>query len=394
MTRIYAMLLGLLLMAPAASAQSSAAVDVQNRGDDLIVTVTGAKSLGKPSLKTTAEFLELILKPAVLKPGGARNVAVDRGLIRKVEVRQPSADTVSVRIYVISKPKNDLQVAAGGKQVKLKLSTMEIASAGPAAAPKPTRKTPAAPSGSTPPATPAGRPAATSAAAKPAAASPRTSPGAAPAAAAAPRTGPAAAPATVEPGPAPAEPAASPIQAEPAAPAASETRPAAPAPGSTPRSAVAQKTVSVTYQGGDLRGALQALAKAAGLQADIHPTVQGAVTASFTEIPLNLAVTDLLGQSAELYLYEITDTQLKVYPHQGSSEPVATSASSTASSDQVARDYFPLRAQSAKELADAARKAVPSLTYRVDERLNIIIAEGSPEDLQRLRAILQAVSEK
>ncbi|CAN0059765.1 unnamed protein product, partial [Phaeothamnion confervicola] len=56
--------------------------------------------------------------------------------------------------------------------------------------------------------------------------------------------------------------------------------------------------------------------------------------------------------------------------------------------------YFPIKDKKAVDVLDAVRKAVPGLTYTLDERLNQIIAEGEPSDLERLRKLLVKVSAK
>ena len=149
----------------------------------------------------------------------------------------------------------------------------------------------------------------------------------------------------------------------------------------------AERLVSVSANG-DLRTALENLAKAAGLQAEIDPGVQGSVSMSFQDVPLNKAVSSILGQQATLYDYKITDKVLKVTSSDGPGVPV------TVSNARMASEYFPIKDKKAMDIVEAVRKAVPSLTYTVDERLNQILAEGEPSELERLRKLLQKVSIK
>ena len=142
---------------------------------------------------------------------------------------------------------------------------------------------------------------------------------------------------------------------------------------------------------GDLRAALTALAKSAGLKAEIDPGVQGSVTKSFQDVPLNKAVSSILGQQAELYEYTISDSTLKITAPGGTGGQTMTPASP---GGRIASDYFPVRDKKAADILEAVRKAVPGLTYTVDERLNQILAEGDPSDLERLRKLLQKVSIK
>jgi type II secretory pathway component GspD/PulD (secretin) len=153
------------------------------------------------------------------------------------------------------------------------------------------------------------------------------------------------------------------------------------------------RLVSLTYPGGDLAGALRALAKAAGIQAQIDPGVSGYVTESFTDMPLNQAVTSVLGRQTELYNYKITATALIVTAPSGSSGGATLHSTAATGTAQVS-DYFPIKLKPVADVYQAAHRAFPELTYQVDERLNVLFAEGDPAIMERLRKLLQNVSAK
>lgn len=224
-----------------------------------------------------------------------------------------------------------------------------------------------------------------------------------------PPAAPVATPRPVAVAPKPALPASRPVAAPVAPPAPSRpaaqppvavvapARPAPVAPTAVVRPAApvnpGDRLVSLTYPSGDLAGALRALARAAGLQAQIDPGVKGSVTESFTEIPLNKAVSSILGKQTELYHYEITSSSL-VVTASGDSAGGSTLHPNLPGNRGLVSDYFPIRQKPVAEVYQAAHRAFPELTYQVDERLNVLFAEGEPSVMERLRKVLQGVSAK
>jgi len=288
---------------------------------------------------------------------GTGTIRVDKGLIQKVEIVQSKSGGAEIKVFTISIPKSSVRLSADKKVLTYTLSVNDLASTGGGAAslfgPKPA-STPA-PAKSPPPVTVKTPPPVTAATPPPVAAN------------------------------SPPQLRRDPLPVATPAP----TPEATPLPAATPapaQVAAAQRPISLTFEGGDLPSALTALAQKAGLKADIAPGVQGFVTASFTEIPLNQAVTTMLGQQSNLYEYSITDTTLKVW---GDGTPV------TAKSGRIAREYFPVKGTTkAADVVLGLKRAVPELTYSVDERLNQILAEGDPTDLERARKVLKSVSDK
>ena len=162
-------------------------------------------------------------------------------------------------------------------------------------------------------------------------------------------------------------------------PPASGSAPAADKPG--------DRLVSLSANG-DLRQALENLAKAAGLQAEIDPGVQGTVAISFTDYPLNRAVSTVLGRQATLFEYKITDKVLKVTAPEGSGGTTVVPVDPAPPGRPGVSDYFPIKDKKASDMVEVLRKAFPGLSMTVDERLNQILAEGSASEIERLRKLL------
>lgn len=355
MQRFVGALLGLSLMAPA-FAEPAPKLDVKVKpfSDRIEIEVRS-----NAPLQYQAKATELKVAKGTVT--GAGVIPVDKGLIQKVEVVPLKTGGAEIKVFTISTPRSSVRLSGDKKVLTYTISVNDLASAGGGAAqlfgPKPAP--PPAAAKSPPPVTVKSPPPVTAATPPPVAAN---------------------SPPQLRRDPLPvATPAPT-----PEAPPAPTPRPQ---PAATPATvAAAQRPISLTFSGGDLPSALQALAQAAGLQADVAPGVQGYVTASFTEIPLNQAVTTMLGQQSNLYEYSISDTTLKVW---GDGTPI------TAKSGRVAREYFPLK--STAKVADvlaSLKRAVPELNYSVDERLNQILAEGDPSDLDRARKVLKNVSDK
>ena len=54
---------------------------------------------------------------------------------------------------------------------------------------------------------------------------------------------------------------------------------------------------------------------------------------------------------------------------------------------------FPIQGRSAQSLADSLKGLYPRVQFRVDELLNVSLAEGTPADLEQIRRVLSVVSE-
>lgn len=333
---IFLLLLGLPALA------APATVDVTKKSDFIVVKVN-AEATPKQRMSQDPRFLELAFPNTKLETA-KKSIAIDKGLISRVEWEQQGSTAV-VRVYVLSKPKSTL--TSKGKEHIYTVSTVVMASA-----PVRTAKTDTTPPPKTDPpkSTPSETPPATT---PPKSTPPKSTP---------PKTTPPATP-----------------------PATLPTRPIS-------SSSVADKKVTVMMSNVTQEEALEAIAKQVGLKADIQG-VTGHTTISLTEIPLQEAVETVLGPAKKDYIYQVVGDTLKVSarnPGVKSSTPPVTSVGS----DKVARDYFPFKDRPARDVMDAAQKAVPNLTYYVDDRLNILIAEGKASDLERLSRILAPLSSK
>lgn len=58
------------------------------------------------------------------------------------------------------------------------------------------------------------------------------------------------------------------------------------------------------------------------------------------------------------------------------------------------REYYPFKSRSAEKAMQAAQLAFPNATYLVDPILNILMVEGTAEEIQELETFLRAQSPK
>lgn len=80
-------------------------------------------------------------------------------------------------------------------------------------------------------------------------------------------------------------------------------------------------------------------------------------------------------------------------------KPVTTTSTSTkpvaaAANKKLVREYFPYKKKAALRAKTAAELAFPNVTYIVDPVLNVLLVEGTPEDIAQLEKFLRAQSPK
>ena len=160
-----------------------------------------------------------------------------------------------------------------------------------------------------------------------------------------------------------------------------------------------QKPITLTLQNKDLPTAIREMAKAAGLEADVGPGVEGSVTASFTDTPLARALTSVLGKQAKLYEFKIVNNRLRVFADSDSAgTTLVTSAPTQAGTPRnvnLVSDYFPIVADKpVSELAQAVRRAVTDVEVIQDDRLNVLFVRGDAADIEKVRNLLQKVLAK
>ncbi|MGE0489883.1 MAG: hypothetical protein AB7S38_11825 [Vulcanimicrobiota bacterium] len=182
-----------------------------------------------------------------------------------------------------------------------------------------------------------------------------------------------------------------PVAANPRAPVApvQPVKPVTPTPRPAPAPAPAKpsgKSVSLTLNNVAIREAITAMATQTGLKAEIPDSLTGSTSVSLTDIPLEIALDTVLGGKLGEYRYEITPSTLRILASGGVTvHPTAGG---------VAYEYYPFRDKSARDMMEAVKLAIPNLTYQVDDRLNILLAQGDPADLDRLTKLLQSMSQK
>ena len=386
---------GLVEAKPSQAGPAKVRVYVVPNGEQVEIRVAANEPFEEPVFRSVGKpaHLQLALPHCSLisRPG---KHALDRGVLQNINVEASEAGGVTIDLYALSTPQSKASWSPDHQSLLWNVMTNVPASG---------NALPALHVGSTAVTRPAPM-----ALIKPKshAASPVTAP-----VAVAPVQPQPTAPAPVVAPVQPTAPAAVVVPAKPTAPSAvvAPVRPTAPAAvvasvkptvpaqaqpvarAAAPRSP-GERPVSFTYNGGDLAGALTALAKVAGIEAQIDPSVRGYVNASYTDVPLNQVITSILGKQTELYQYKLTSTSLQVFgggaPGGATVHPVASLSGGTVS------DYFPVKQKPVAEVYQAVMRTFPELTYQVDERLNVLFAEGDPVVMERLRKLLQNVSAK
>ncbi len=358
----------LLLSAPLWAAGAATTVAVNAKSDRVDIQLQSDSPMTFKEKMLSPSVLAIEVTPATLKPGTVKKMAVDKGLIQTVNLEQ-RGNSVTVKLTVISRPKLlKSNLEAGGRKLTLSYSTADIASSKPAgfasvAPGKPSR-----------PAT-------------------------------APRTGPAV-------------PAIRP--SSPTVTSSSSTvpvRPLTPSTNTVPVAPVASNPgtggplISLTFSNASLDDVFAKIAAEAGLAVDISPDVEGNYSGSFANKPL----TDVLREVAagrNLLCYVVNGT-LKVSVMDGGVStnpadpsvpptidstptvaPVASVPDPVLPAGPLSREYYPIRTGQARDVMAQVRTVVPNVRYTVDDRLNIIMAEGSAADIDRLTKILQSSSAK
>ena len=161
-----------------------------------------------------------------------------------------------------------------------------------------------------------------------------------------------------------------------------------------------QKPITINLKNKDLPTAIREMARAAGMEADVGPGVEGTVTASFTDTPLARCLTSVLGKQAKLYEFKVVNNRLRVFGDgETGGTTLVTSAPpttpTTAASGQQVSDYFPIVPEKpVSDLAAAVRKAVAGVDVIQDDRLNVLFVSGDAAEVEKVRNLLQNVLAK
>lgn len=337
MKRFLTIALGLLLALPAGATDPvPIAVTLKHERNRVTVQARADKPIHHNlRLSSSGKMLVLELAPARLKTGSATRLRVERGLIGTLRVRQANAHTVQVLVPFVSAPRRTVRRTAEGRQLTLEISTSEMAADSAAGAVK-----------SVPPTPRAGKPAA----AKPA-----------------------------EPGTPPPEPPDEPLGESAASPPQAPAAPAAAVP-----PAEQGRTYTHTFAGIEVREALATLAGEMGLSLEMDESIRGPVTLSFYNADADTAIRTVLASHPATLKHRIRDGRLEVWREREAPPPRPARV----------REYFPITDTPAADVAEHVRSFVPGAVYRVDPRLNTILVEGTPEQVDRLRKILQRISRK
>ena len=62
--------------------------------------------------------------------------------------------------------------------------------------------------------------------------------------------------------------------------------------------------------------------------------------------------------------------------------------------EAIVREYFPFKERAAEKALNAAQLAFPDLVYKLDPVLNILMVEGTAEQVAQLEKFLRAQSPK
>jgi hypothetical protein len=363
-----------LALAAPALAQTGAPVEwsIGFQGD--VMYIDAKTSAGPPSQKASSSpaYLEVAFPKSKLA-SAALSKAIDKGLVRRVQTAQ-DGDSAVLRVYVLSKPKASLTKTAQGYRYSIRMSEP---AGSPAASRPPAR--PATPAATPPVAASQPRVVSAPVASQPATAQPPAArpPVAQPPAARPPAQAPAAHP-----------PAATPPAAQP--PVAAHPPAAPPAAGRNPRT-----PVTILFKDKPLADAVVELASKAGYTAQVDPKVNGVVNLSLSEVPFEDALALLLEPYGKAVTSDIGYSTVTVTMNAAAapSSPQAD-LTSPSSNGPIVFEYYPFKTKDAQKMMDAARKAIPELSYRVDPVLNILLVQGPRADVVRLGELLKSMSEK
>lgn len=367
MTKLARAFLALLLLsAPLwAAGAASTSVVVTTKSDHVDILLQSGAPMTFKEKMLNPSLMAIEVSPAVLKAGTPKKIAVDKGLIQSIALEQ-RGDTVTIKVAVISRPKQ-LRAAleAGGKKLTLRYSTADIATAKPAGFSSVAPGKPSKPTASQPKAVPAIRPG------------------------------------TPAPGPSSGT-----VPVRPLSPTVTSSVPTQPVASAPPAGgANGMPRISLTFSQAPLVDVFVKLADEAGLNPVITSDIEGSFSGSFSNEPLDSVLrTVCKGRNVNC---EVSGGNLKVTvtsvagtaPAPGG-EPAVPSVVASAPdpvlpAGPLAREYYPIRRENkASEVVNSARSLLPNVRYTVDERLNVVMAEGSPTDIERLTGFLKEVSAK
>lgn len=338
-------------------------VKVSQKGQMLNVEVgaTGRVQHRSKVLTSPQKFIVVDVFPAKLKEGVPATTQVNSGLVEKIRVAQYAENTVRVYVDVISPPEFKVTTAADAKGLTLAINANQMASGA-------TQTTPAA------------APVAQEAPAKPPVAqtAPRVAPAQPRVAQAAPRVAPAR----------PVVRRQSALEGQGSAPvSALRARQAPRQPKVAP-----QKLVTLDFVNADLVYVLKVLAKEMGRNIYVGPTVQGSVTVTLKNVPVEGAMALILQMQENEYDYKILDgpstRTVVVAPPDKLAEIADDILGKTKgpkiTGPAVRMEYLLEEAPSAKVL-EFLKGSYPNVEFTAHPTMNGFYARGSREDLLQIK---------
>jgi type IV pilus assembly protein PilQ len=335
-------------------------VKVSQKGDMLNVEVgaTGRVQHRSKVLTSPQKFIVVDVFPAKLKDGVPATTQVNSGLVEKIRVAQYAENTVRIYVDVISPPEFKVTTAADAKGLTLAINANKMASG----------ETQSAPTAAVVKEAPARPPVARSTPApRVAQAPPRVAP-----------TRPARPVAPRQPS----------LEGQGTAPvSALRARQAPRAPKAPP-----QKLVTLDFVNADLVYVLKVLAKEMGRNIYVGPTVQGSVTVTLKNVPVEGAMALILQMQENEYDYKILDGPSTRTVVVAPPDKLAEIADDILGKVKTARipanaprmEYLLEEAPSAKVL-DFLKTQYPNVEFTPHPTMNGFYARGSREDLLQIK---------
>ena len=178
-------------------------------------------------------------------------------------------------------------------------------------------------------------------------------------------------------------------------------------PGSTTGTGdLSSKPITIGFQNTPLRSAVAQMAEKVGMASSVDASIEGVVTRNFQGVPFRKALETMLkpyGKSVTTsYSGNSVSVRKREAPKAPNSRPVSSAtprpisqpSTSTAASTTIVREYFPFTRKNAEKAMKAAQLAFPNISYLVDPSLNILMVEGTAQEIDRLEKFLRAQSPK
>ncbi len=332
-------------------------VKVSQKGQMLNVEVgaNGRVQHRSKVLTSPQKFIVVDVFPAKLKDGVPASTEVNQGLVEKIRVAQYTENTVRIYVDVISPPEFKVMTAADAKGLTVAINTSQMASGE-------TQNAPTAAVVEKAPVKPVAK--------APAPQVQRT--------AQAPRV----APSTKVRPVAPTRQVA--YEGQGTAPVSALRARKAPQRSKVPQ----QKLVTLDFVNADLVYVLKVLAKEMNRNIYVGPTVQGSVTVTLKNVPVEGAMALILQMQENEYDYKIIDNTVIVAPPDklaGIADDIFNKGKSPViAKDAVRMEYLLEEAPSAK-VVDFLRGQYPGVEFTPHPTMNGFYARGSREDLLQIK---------